>query len=841
MRVKPESGKFIERNHANYVMVSDAVAFELHLLHNVFLAIESGDAGKAKRFLAMRLFCIVAPSLLSSTHVEQIAKIQEAMTQLSILGLPLDATQSELIETCQRLPASTLAEVKNKPFVPKSSVVHRGDSSALLEAMMLNPAPIGGFAPLAAAAAAAAPAQPATPAAAAQPATQPRPPTSTSAAQSAPATSAAAPAAAPAAKTAAPSHNSPPPVNPNAPRNGKATVLPARFDGKPIAEAFKNSCWLTANAVVVHAAMRQIRNVPRQTPLARSFFDAAFLRAQGPAQLFPLIKRRRGKASDAVLSLRYIASRFVVADDIALRDLVAVGETPPSDVVPFAALNFVKGEDGPHWYALTRRNGTWTEHDAVERNVGRALPAATAYVWTLERPGGAKVACSACRGPPSSHLGKLALDCSKCHGRFFGACTGLNAREPPAGFKRRSWKCPTCAAQPALGSMLANDAPAVPLVPAAATPPAKQPQQPKEPKTRAPQQPAPDQGGGGDPPPQSSQMTPAATNAAFRSGRALPPHVAELPGDFLNNVTLLEGEPELPLARAGLAHATQLRHRNALRKLKEEAASAEPNTRLVALLERMYRLRSRARRWAAQTLHRELANVTGALSKLPLYSNAAWPVLLNQSPEWVQIMRATEQDAQKSQPVGQTAVALEEIREAIREAIAMAAPETAVALLLQWLTCARPGCTLQLRRRDVDLKPDGRLRVLFRQGKGVRFRGPYTVPTMVPQEHVQLLSQHLAPLRPDDFLFPSLSPDQSPKVRMAAMTETLRAINPELTLRAMRRGSLQALARAATPLDELLTFSGHTSEKTLKRYLDWGRLAEQRNAQAQRMAGVALW
>jgi hypothetical protein len=58
--------------------------------------------------------------------------------------------------------------------------------------------------------------------------------------------------------------------------------------------------------------MRQIRNVPRQTPLARSFFDAAFLRAQGPAQLFPLIKRRRGKASDAVLSLRYIASRFVV-------------------------------------------------------------------------------------------------------------------------------------------------------------------------------------------------------------------------------------------------------------------------------------------------------------------------------------------------------------------------------------------------------------------------------------------------------------------------------------------------------------------------------------------------
>jgi hypothetical protein len=41
------------------------------------------------------------------------------------------------------------------------------------------------------------------------------------------------------------------------------------------------------------------------------------------------------------------------------------------------------------------------------------------------------------------------------------------------------------------------------------------------------------------------------------------------------------------------------------------------------------------------------------------------------------------------------------------------------------------------------------------------------------------------------------------------------------------------MALRQVPVETLMTFSGHTNEKTLKRYLDWGRLLEVANRSGQ--------
>jgi hypothetical protein len=79
-------------------------------------------------------------------------------------------------------------------------------------------------------------------------------------------------------------------------------------------------------------------------------------------------------------------------------------------------------------------------------------------------------------------------------------------------------------------------------------------------------------------------------------------------------------------------------------------------------------------------------------------------------------------------------------------------------------------------------------------------------------------------LAPNQFLFPPAA------VHQPLMLAAIREAAPYDSLRSMRRGALQTLA--TTPLQDqtlpsietLLHFSGHTNARTLKRYLNWGKL-----------------
>jgi integrase len=155
--------------------------------------------------------------------------------------------------------------------------------------------------------------------------------------------------------------------------------------------------------------------------------------------------------------------------------------------------------------------------------------------------------------------------------------------------------------------------------------------------------------------------------------------------------------------------------------------------------------------------------------------------------------------------------------------------QTQVAMILSWFTAARCGCVLQLHAVDVELTDTG-LSVRFRRGKSVRVRGPYTVHTpRLPEQLANKIRSWLEE-RAGRSLFPS--------TKGVGIKLALRRAHPELEQRSLRRGALQTLACAPGMTDALLMeFSGHTQVTTLRRYLNWGKVATHLRTEMVKAAG----
>ena len=125
----------------------------------------------------------------------------------------------------------------------------------------------------------------------------------------------------------------------------------------------------------------------------------------------------------------------------------------------------------------------------------------------------------------------------------------------------------------------------------------------------------------------------------------------------------------------------------------------------------------------------------------------------------------------------------------------------------------------------------GDLKVLFKRRKGARFSQPYTVPTTCPDEWRTLVRDYLLPIEPSDWVFPGGTHVFGARACMA-----LRTIEPSFTVRALRRGALQAMSRKGASEATLMLFSGHKRADTLMRYLDWGAESADRAQQAREAA-----
>jgi integrase len=230
----------------------------------------------------------------------------------------------------------------------------------------------------------------------------------------------------------------------------------------------------------------------------------------------------------------------------------------------------------------------------------------------------------------------------------------------------------------------------------------------------------------------------------------------------------------------------------------------------VALVEMFSRARQE-RKWQWSTTTTRMASMQGALRCLPLYAVEA-AVILAGLPVWDQAMRAARRS--QVEEIGSHPPPAEE-----DEVVALLGkqevdPSLRLAVLLAWLSAARVGCILQLRRQDVSVTEEA-CSLTFRRGKGVLFRGPYTVHTRFPAEMQPWALPLLEARRPEEFLFPAVSGRQ--------VCAALKAVHPRLEQRSLRRGALLALAGAGVAEEDLLLFSGHTGLTTLRRYLGWGK------------------
>ena len=206
-----------------------------------------------------------------------------------------------------------------------------------------------------------------------------------------------------------------------------------------------------------------------------------------------------------------------------------------------------------------------------------------------------------------------------------------------------------------------------------------------------------------------------------------------------------------------------------------------------------------------------MAATQGALRLLPLYSSCNETIDLRDNPMWAQAMRTARRETQCEVGYQPKAISADDLKEAVnREPL----QDVRMALVTAWATAARGGCTLQLRKANLELSGN-KLQVQFRHGKSVIARGPYTVHTTVPQWAVVEFRAWLKRKGNKGLLFPNITGE---KLKIA-----LRRVDKLYEQRSIRRGSLQAMSLGGCSDEDLLLYSGHTNLKTLRRYLDWGK------------------
>ena len=312
----------------------------------------------------------------------------------------------------------------------------------------------------------------------------------------------------------------------------------------------------------------------------------------------------------------------------------------------------------------------------------------------------------------------------------------------------------------------------------------------------------------------------------FREGRYLQqvPVAAQFTLGDLRRILRESHQAQVPKwANEALAESTRVTHRRMLGYITHITPELDPLP-LTKALSQVFMVLRQQRRWTWASTLKNLASLQGALALLPMYFQTNHGILLKQDVLWQQTMQAVQRHAREEIPRTPKTMSLAVFVQTIKSETD---PHRAAVLAIQWTTCQRVGCILQLNKEDVRIHPNGALEVTFRRGKGVKLRGPYTVHTAPLGDLLPIFRRIYDQTKtPSSRLFPSIRP--------VDMLKPYRAVDPTLEARSVRRGSLQTLAEQGVPLDLLLRFSGHTNEKTLMRYLGWGTSAGNLRSQMAR-------
>lgn len=232
-------------------------------------------------------------------------------------------------------------------------------------------------------------------------------------------------------------------------------------------------------------------------------------------------------------------------------------------------------------------------------------------------------------------------------------------------------------------------------------------------------------------------------------------------------------------------------------------------------------------RWSAATLATALGHLASILNRLDAYTNAV-PYQLGDKGYWKEFVRHVTKEKHVEKVKQALPLEVPVVEKMVKEFIQAGTTSTAFLLIIAWSHAARVGNVVTLEASNFK---GNKQQITWTKAKTVASRGPYTTSSHYPPEFLKLITDHLA------------SSSTTPLCDMMdidRLRSRLKDLNPLYDLRSLRRGALQHLAGLGTPVRTLLHFSGHTTEKSLFRYLEWGAKYS-KDTQAANAAGKNLW
>jgi integrase len=324
----------------------------------------------------------------------------------------------------------------------------------------------------------------------------------------------------------------------------------------------------------------------------------------------------------------------------------------------------------------------------------------------------------------------------------------------------------------------------------------------------------------------------------FRSGEGQP-RLGPLAEARVHSLTILtEADPNLAKAivRKAFARETRLDH---VRMLKSVGAAvlavAEKNPDdpqltmpVASWLIDWLKGQGRKHNWKWTTQNSAMSTLQSALKYLPTYVKHCPSWRLHEDTNWQLACRTCRTKAAAERPDQALPATTQQVHKAC-QFVHHTRPEVAMLLALTWVTFGRTSALIQLKREDISLEEttNGTMfTVTMMRGKSNRLgQDPHTVTGNLGDFEKFVTPIVSKAVNPKAFLIHAPSRQQRTGL-LAEIRDALRNANNEQRLenRSLRRGSLQTLARAGASVSTLLACSGHSSVKSLKRYLNFGRV-----------------
>ena len=218
---------------------------------------------------------------------------------------------------------------------------------------------------------------------------------------------------------------------------------------------------------------------------------------------------------------------------------------------------------------------------------------------------------------------------------------------------------------------------------------------------------------------------------------------------------------------------------------------------------------------------RMLSDISGALRLLPCYCNTTTGMALTLAPQWKMTVKGLRRRADTEAATNTEALTLEEFERVKNDPTLPT--HARMMLMLCWRSTTRPSDAQQLQPTEVEFPSDNQMKIRFRRGKGVCFRGRYVVLCKVPTSEVAELRRFCGEQANADRLFEAGTTD----TLRDALRERLH--NERFSILSVRRGATRHLARSMTA-EQLMLLTGHTRRQTLHEYLQGTPTADQTRA-----------